>query len=55
MAAKSSDDRLYNYKLKHDSEVIKKQADQRRDRMLAKQETSQAALPLDSVSRPPRT
>jgi hypothetical protein len=44
MAVKSSDDRIYNYKLKHDSEVIKKQADQRRDRMLAKQETSQAEL-----------
>jgi hypothetical protein len=44
MAVKSSDDRLYNYKLKHDSEVIKKQADQRRDRMLVKQEASQVEL-----------
>ena len=44
MAVKSSDDRLYNYKLKHDSEVIKKQNDQRRERMLAKQEASQAEL-----------
>jgi len=44
MGVKSSDDRLYNYKLKHDSEVIKKQSDQRRDRMLAKQQTAQAEL-----------
>jgi hypothetical protein len=44
MAVKSSDDRLYNYKLKHDSVVIKKQADQRRDRLRAKQETAQTEL-----------
>jgi hypothetical protein len=44
MAVKSSDDRIYNNKLKHDSEVIKKQNDQRRDRMLAKQEASQVEL-----------
>ena len=37
MAAKSSDVLIYNYKLKHDSEVIKKQNDQRRDRMPARE------------------
>ncbi len=44
MGVKSSDDRTYNYGLKHDSEVIKKQSDQRRDRMLAKQQAAQAEL-----------
>ena len=44
MTVKSSDDRIYNYNLKHDSEVIKKQSDARRDRMLAKQQESQVEL-----------
>ena len=39
---KPLDDRLYKYKLKHDSEVIKKRAGQRRDWMPAKQEASRA-------------
>ena len=42
MVVKSSDDCWHNYKLKHDSEVIKKQGDQRRDRMLARQKASPA-------------
>ena len=41
---KPLDDRLYKYKLKHDSEVIKKHNDQRRDRVLAKHEASQVEL-----------
>ena len=44
MAVKSTDDRIYNYALKHDTEVIKKQTDKRRDRMLAKQQAAQAEL-----------
>jgi hypothetical protein len=44
MAAQSSDDRLCSYKLKHYSEVLKKQNDQRRHRMLAKLEASQTKL-----------
>lgn len=44
MPVKSSDDRLYNYALKHDTEVIKKQTDVRRNRMLAKQQEAQAEL-----------
>jgi hypothetical protein len=44
MSVKSSDDRLYNYALKHDTEVIKQQTDKRRDRMLAKQQFAQAEL-----------
>jgi hypothetical protein len=44
MSVRSSDDRLYNYALKHDTEVIKQQTDKRRDRMLAKQQFAQAEL-----------
>ncbi|MBM3330995.1 hypothetical protein FJY68_03980 [candidate division WOR-3 bacterium] len=44
MSVRSSDDRLYNYTLKHDTEVIKKQTDKRRDRMLSKQHTAQVEL-----------
>ncbi len=44
MAVKSTDDRIYNYTLKHDTEVIKQQTDKRRARMLGKQEAAQAEL-----------
>jgi hypothetical protein len=44
MSVRSSDDRLYNYALKHDTEVIKQQTDKRHDRMLAKQQFAQAEL-----------
>ena len=44
MSVKSSDDRLYNYALKHDSEVIKQQSDKRRERMLSKQQSAQVEL-----------
>jgi replicative DNA helicase len=44
MPVKSSDDRLYNYALKHDTEVIKKQSDARRARMLSKQQEAQVEL-----------
>jgi hypothetical protein len=44
MGVKSSEDRIYSYELKHDSGITKKQADKRRERMLAKQEAAQAEL-----------
>ncbi len=44
MPVKSSEERLYNYALKHDTEVIKKQSDVRRARMLSKQQEAQAEL-----------
>jgi hypothetical protein len=44
MSVRSSDDRLYNYNLKHDTDVIKQQTDKRRPRMLAKQQAAQAEL-----------
>lgn len=44
MPVKSSDDRIYNYNLKHDTEVIKQQSDKRRDRMLKKQLDAQVEL-----------
>jgi len=44
MSVRSSDDRLYNYTLKHDTEVIKQQTDKRRDRMLSKQHAAQVEL-----------
>jgi hypothetical protein len=44
MPVKSSDDRIYNYTLKHDTEVIKQQTDKRRARMLSKQLDAQVEL-----------
>ena len=44
MAVKSGVDRAYNYNLKYDTEVIKKQADARRERMVAKQTEAQEEL-----------
>jgi L-amino acid N-acyltransferase YncA len=44
MSVRSSDDRIYNYALKHDTEVIKQQTDKRRDRMLSKQHEAQVEL-----------
>lgn len=44
MPVKSSPDRIYNYDLKYDTEVIKRQVDKRRERMLAKQTEAQVAL-----------
>jgi L-amino acid N-acyltransferase YncA len=44
VSVRSSDDRIYNYALKHDTEVIKQQTDKRRDRMLSKQHEAQVEL-----------
>ncbi len=44
MPVKPSPERIYNYDLKYDTEVIKKLTDKRRERMLAKQTEAQVAL-----------
>ncbi|MEO0081459.1 MAG: hypothetical protein ABIL25_04090 [candidate division WOR-3 bacterium] len=44
MPVKPSPDRIYNYDLNYDTEVIKQRVDKRRERMLAKQTEAQAAL-----------
>jgi len=44
MPVKPPNERLENYDLKFDSEVIKQQTDKRRARMLAKQQEAQAEL-----------
>lgn len=44
MSVKPSSERVENYDLKFNSEVIKQQIDRRRERMLAKQQEAQAAI-----------